>query len=213
MTVVGVPSGPVRPTPSTQPSVPVPDASNTPPSPPVTAAPSRHGVEIGSGSVGPAIESPKPWPTLTIYVDAEPGALLVDFAPPNPDCIAAEATATIGRGGAILVSLWVEDAPTLGESCTGGADDRQVRISLSEPVGDRRIYTSTVPEVGPAAEAVEQLADKIIGMDAAEAIRTIHDRGFEVRYNTDAEAVDDDYNTNRINIWVTEGVIKFAAVY
>lgn len=50
-------------------------------------------------------------------------------------------------------------------------------------------------------------------MDAAEAIRMIHDRGFEVRDNSDAEAVDDDYNTNRINISITGGVIEFAAVY
>jgi hypothetical protein len=49
-----------------QPSVPATDASTTQPSLPAGPTASLDEVEIGSGSVQPAIESPKPSPTLTM---------------------------------------------------------------------------------------------------------------------------------------------------
>ena len=173
---------------------------------PAAESGSRPGDEIGFGSVGPPIESPEPWPTLTIYSGFEPGILGVDFSPPNPNCIAAEATATVGRGGAILVSLWVEDSGAVVEPCPGSADAHQVRIMLTEPIGDRRIYT----HVG--SEQIEQLADGIIGMDATEAIEMIRDAGFEMRDNTGQEAVESDFDEDRININIEDGVIEFAWV-
>lgn len=50
------------------------------------------------------------------------------------------------------------------------------------------------------AEAIEQLADKIIGMEADAAMQLIREGGFAVRDNTHIDVVNDDYNTKRINI-------------
>lgn len=172
----------------------------------------RKGEIIGSGSIGPPIDVPQPWPVGTVYTDLEPQTLIVDFVPPNPNCIAARASATIGRGGAILVGVSVEsdrdDAP-----CPASADSNQIRIPLTEPLGDRRIYTSTVPATGGTSEAAERVADSIIGMEADEAVDLIGEEGFEVRDNTGADLVDSDFNPARINIWIADGVVDFAAVY
>lgn len=167
---------------------------------------SQLGDEIGFGSVGPPIESPEPWPTLTIYSGFEPGILGVDFSPPDPTCVAAQASATVGRGGAILVRLWVENTGPVAEPCPGSADVAQVRIVLTEPIGDRHIYN----HVG--SEEIERMADEIIGMDAAEAIEMIRDAGFDMRDNTGQEAVDSDFDANRINIETEDGVVEFARV-
>ncbi len=200
-------AGTSRPPTSPDVSASTTDASTTaPPATPAAQSASRPGDEIGFGSVGPPIESPEPWPTLTIYSGFEPGILGVDFSPPDPNCIAAEATATVGRGGAILVRLWVEDSSAVVEPCPGNADAYQVRILLTEPIGDRRIYT----HVG--SEQIEQLADEIIGMDATEAIEMIRDAGFEMRDNTGQETVESDADANRININTSDGVIEFARV-
>ncbi len=111
----------------------------------------RFGEELGTASVGPPIVDPQPWPIGTIYTDIEPGALVVDFVAPDPECVAAEVTASIGRGGAILVELIVEDDSPAG-GCVGSAQANQVRVALSEPIGERRIYTSTITDVLPLAD-------------------------------------------------------------
>lgn len=171
----------------------------------------RLGTEIGFGSIGAPIVVPSPWPVGTIYPDLEPGVLIVDIVPLDPNCIAAQATAQIGRGGAILVSAWVEGAPST-DGCSAGADTNQIRIPLAEPIGDRRIYTSTVPATQGASEAAELLADRLIGLDEDEAVSMIQLEGFEVRDVTGADAVESDFRPDRINVERSEGVIEFATV-
>lgn len=173
---------------------------------------SRLGEEIGFGSIGPQIELPQMWSIGTIYADLEPQVLFVDFAPPNQRCIAAQAKAEIGRGGAILVTLWIDEDRT-DKPCLSSAEGNQIRIPLSEPLRDRRIYASTVPDTGGTSAAAERLADSIIGLDAAEATDTIRAEGFEVRDVTDLEVVQSDFNPNRINILISTGIVEFAAVY
>jgi hypothetical protein len=98
-------------------------------------------------------------------------------------------------------------------ACADGAESNQIRIPLVEPLGNRKIYTSTAPDTGGASQAAERVADSIIGMTADEAISIIGEEGFEVRDNTDADTVDSDFNPGRINIWIVDDVIDFAAVY
>jgi hypothetical protein len=167
---------------------------------------------IGVGSIGPPIVSAEPWPIGTIDSDLEPQTLIVDFIPPNPACVAAQADASIGRGGAILVSVRV-DAERTDEPCTASADSNQIRIALTEAISDRRIYTSTVPDTEGASERAELVADSIIGLRADDAIDVIRDEGFEMRDNTDADEVHSDFNPDRINIWLVDGIVDFAAVY
>lgn len=172
----------------------------------------RLGEVIGVGSIGPQLVSAQPWPVGTIFSDLEPNALIVDFIPPDPGCIAAQAEASIGRGGAILVSVWV-DAEHTGEPCTARTDSNQIRVALTEPIGDRRIYTSTVADTAGASERAERLADAIIGLRAADAIDVVRDEGFEIRDNTSVDVVTSDFDPNRINIWLVDGIVDFAAVY
>jgi hypothetical protein len=172
----------------------------------------RYGEEIGFGAVGTPIDVPQPWPINTIYTDLEPQTLVVEFIPPNPDCIAAQANATIGRGGAILVGLWVEGNPTDGP-CTASGERNQARVPLAEPIGDRRIYTSTIADTQGASGHAELVADSIVGLPVDEAVDLILREGFVARDLTGVEAATSDFNPDRINIWSVDGVVDFAAVY
>lgn len=179
---------------------------------PSAAAVARHGEVIGVGSIGPQLVSAQPWPIGTIYSDLEPQTLIVDFIPPNPDCVAARADASIGRGGAILVSVWV-DAERTDEPSKASADSNQIRIALTESIGDRRIYTSTVADTAGASERAELVADSIIGLRVDDAIDMVRNEGFEIRDNTSVDVGNSDFNPNRINIWLVDGIVDFAAVY
>ncbi|MFK7916436.1 MAG: hypothetical protein AB8G14_00045 [Ilumatobacter sp.] len=204
-----------RPAPSTVTETSATAAPLTSPDVPETAPafdPARAGEELGFGSIGPRINLPQPWPLDTIYTDLEPGALVVEFAPPDQDCIAAQATATIGRGGAILVSLWVEGDRD-GEACADDTGINRVSVALREPIDGRRIYTSTVAETGGASAAAEAFADLIIGLTGQEAIDAARDAGFDVRDMTNVDAVDSDFNPARINVSTTNGIVVFAVVY
>lgn len=189
---------------------PVPPSPSDPPSTPASTVPGQ-GTEIGFGRIGAVITLPQPWPVGTVDADAEPGALLVDFVPPDPGCIAAQATAEIGRGGAILVSLWVEGAPA-ADGCRGGAGTNRIRIPLAEPLGDRRTYTSTVPATQGASEEAELLADRVVGMQADAAVALIEREGYDVRDATGAQAVESDLRPDRITVWRSAGMVEFAAV-
>ena len=125
--------------------------------------------------------------------------------------IAAQADASIGRGGAILVSVWV-DAECTDEPCTASADSKQIRIALTEAIGDRRIYTSTVPDTAGASQRAEPVADSIIGLRADDAIAVVRDEGFAIRDNSDADDANSDFNPDRINIWLVDAIVDFAAV-
>lgn len=197
---------------STTPSVAVTTSASAGDPSPNSSAGARQGEVIGVGSIGPQLASAQPWPIGTIYSDLEPQTLIIDFIPPNPDCIAARADASIGRGGAILVSVWV-DAERTDEPCTASADSNQIRIALTEAIGDRRIYTSTVADTAGASERAELVADSIIGLRADDAIDMVRDEGFEIRDNTSVDAGDGGFNPNRINIWLVDGIVDFAAVY
>lgn len=176
---------------------------------PATAAP---GTELGRGAIGGALVSPTPHPTLTIYVDQPPRVLLVEFLPPDQSCIAAEATATVGRGGAILVSLFVDGAHVAGAECADGADHPSVPVPLTEPLADRRIYTSTIAETGGASAAAEAMADQVIGEPVERALELIEDAGLEVRDLSGAEAAESDFNSARINLEAVDGLVEFAWV-
>lgn len=156
--------------------------------------------------------SPVPHPTLTIYVDQPPGVLFVEFLPLDQSCIAAEATATVGRGGAILVSLFVDGAHPVGADCPDGADLPRVPVRLTEPRGDRRIYTSTVAETGGASAPAEAMADQVIGEPVERAVDLIEDAGLVVRDLSGVEAAESDYNPGRINLEAVDGRIVFAWV-
>jgi hypothetical protein len=39
------------------------------------------------------------------------------------------------------------------------------------------------------------------------------DEGFEIRNNTSVDVGNSDFNPNRINIWLVDGIVDFAAVY
>jgi hypothetical protein len=175
----------------------------------VTALP---GTEIGRGAIGGALVSPTPYPTLTIYTGLEPGALSVEFLPPDQSCIAAEATATVGRGGAILVSLFVDGAHVAGADCPDGADLPSVPVPLTEPLGDRRIYTSTIMETGGASAAAEAMADQVIGEPVERAVEQIEEAGLVVRDLSAVEAAESDFNPGRINLEAVDGLVEFAWV-
>lgn len=168
----------------------------------------RLGEEIGSGSTGPPLASPRPWPINTIYTDQTPGALVVEFTPPDPGCIAATANAVIGRADAILVRLRVDDSPDDG-GCADGAAVNQVLVPLDEPLGDRRIYTLLADELPDTGAFADDLADSVIGLDLEAATAAIRATGYTVRVVDSAE-LESDFDPTRMNLWVDDGIVTFA---
>lgn len=168
----------------------------------------RLGEEIGRGATGPPLTSSRPWPIDTIYTDQTPGALVVEFAPQDPDCIAATANAVIGRAGAILVRLRVEDSPNDG-GCVDSAPVNQVLLPLDEPLGDRRIYTLLADELPDIGAFADGLADSVIGLDVDAATAAIRSTGYTVRVIDSAE-IESDFDPTRMNLWVEDGIVTFA---
>lgn len=169
-----------------------------------------YGTELGSASIGPALIDPQPWPIDTIYTDQQPDALVIEFTPPDPDCIAASATATIGRGGAILARLQVNDATGV-ETCLESGGTNQIVLPLSEPLDEQRVYTLAADESPDSGEFADDLADSVIGLDIDSASDTVLSTGAELRIIDDT-AVESDYNPFRINVWVDDGIVEFADV-
>lgn len=169
-----------------------------------------YGDEIEAASIGPPVTDPQPWPIDTIYTDQQPEALVVEFTPPNPDCIAASAIATIGRGGAILVRLITDDT-TGAETCPDGAGINQIVIPLAEPLGERRVYTLTADESPDSGSFADDLADSIIGLDIDAAADAVLSVGAELRI-IDTTAVESGFNPSRIYVWVVDGIVEFATV-
>ena len=177
--------------------------------PSVTPAP---GTELGRGAIGGALASPTPHSTLTVFTGLQPGALSVEFLPPDQSCIAVEATATVGRGGAIRVSLFVDGAHVAGADCPDGADLPRVPVPLTEPLGDRRIYTSTIAETGGASAAAEAMADQVVGEPVERAVDLIEHAGLVVRDPSGVEGAESDCNPGRINLEAVDGLVEFAWV-
>ena len=148
------------------------------------------------------------WPINTIYTDETPGALVVEFTPPDPDCIAATANAVIGRAGAILVRLSVDDSPNDG-GCADGAAVNHVLVPLDEPLGDRRIYTLLGDELPDTGAFADDLADSVIGLDLEAATAAIRDTGYTVRVINSGE-IESDFDPTRMNLWVDDGIVTFA---
>lgn len=168
----------------------------------------RLGEEIGRGATGPPLTSSQPWPIDTIYSDQTPRALVVEFAPHDPDCIAATANAVIGRAGAILVRLRVEDSPNDG-GCADGATVNQVLVPLDEPLGDRRIYTLLADELPDIGAFADDLADSVIGLDVDAATAAIRSTGSTVRV-VNSDEIESDFDPTRMNLWVEDGIVTFA---
>jgi hypothetical protein len=171
------------------------------------------GTEIAFGLVGAPVNVPQPWPVGTIFRGAEPDIVTVSFVPPDPSCIAGHATATIGRAGAVLISVYVEGDRDSTTPCVNGAERAEIRLSIDDAqVTGNRFYSSTIPESAGATAAAEAVADQIIGLSKVEAVSIIEDAGFVVRDNTGMDAVNSDRNLGRVNIIVVDRTIEWAAV-
>lgn len=169
---------------------------------------------LGRGSAGPALVSPVAHEVGAIVVDApNTSRLTVDWWPPDWDpCSGVVATAEVGRGGAIFVQMFVDGEPD--DTCDDEVAIGQVVIDLDEPLDGRHIYTSLVPEEGDVAAPTERMADAVIGLHLDDATAMAEQAGMTIRNLTDAEAVEDDLRTNRINIiHDDDGIVVFAQVY
>lgn len=215
--------------PSTQVEQPAPPETSSDAEAEVTAAPeltshpftadverpTSPGRELGHGSTGATITAPTPWPIALIQPDHTTDTLVVVFTPPDSNCaIAARATASEGRGGAVLVGLVVESAPTGAHvPCGPDTGPARVHVPLDEPIDGRRIYTTTTTDTGGATAAAEALADRLIGMSVNGALQAIEDAGLTARNLTDVPLPDSSFFPHRVNIWAEEGSVVFAAVH
>lgn len=209
---VPVTNGPVTVVPTTAlPTTASSTVETTEPPVPPTVPPDL-GLEVGSAAIGPSFDVRQPWPVGTIYVDLEPGAIVVDFVPPEPGCIAAEVTATVGRGGAIRVDLFVDGERESGAECADGAIGNDIVLALPDAIRERGFYTTTTAATGGASAEAEAVADAVIGLPVDEAIELIADGGFLLRDLTDAETVAEDFNSGRVNITTLDGFVVGSTV-
>lgn len=107
-------------------------------------APTGDGVPIGSGNVGGPVVDPQPYPIDSIDIlESFPEQLMVNFTGGDPNCTAADATASID-GDVVLVELEVgitEDALT--RSCVAGTDvEQSVTIALDEGLDGRDVVAA-----------------------------------------------------------------------
>jgi len=171
------------------------------------------GAQIGRASTGPAITNPIPWDPGTIYIDDNaPELFELDYNPADPECIAAEATATIGRGGAILLSLFVDGDHVPGTPCPGESGTNRIPLTIDEPLAGRRTYVDSSVYYGEEAAAGEQLSDQVIGLAMDEAVAVIDDAGFQYEViPADPGERGSIFVADRINLHLTaDGVVEFA---
>lgn len=199
----------------------LPDSTTTPDSatvvPPATGESldisTTPGTEIGSASTGPTITNPVPWDTGSIYVDdTTPEFFELDFNPPDPDCIAAEAIATVGRGGAVLLSLFVDGDHVSGTPCSEESGNNRLALTLDEPLAGRRIYTDSSVYYGDETVAAERLSDEVIGLELDDAITVIDEAGFQSEViPADPGERESIFIADRINLYLArDGTVEFA---
>ena len=98
------------------------------------------GEVIGSGNVGGTVVDPKPHPIDDIAIaESYPEQLMVRFTSGDPNCTAADATATV-TGATVVVTLEVgitEDA--LSRSCVAGDFEQTVSIPLQVGLDGRDV--------------------------------------------------------------------------
>ena len=171
------------------------------------------GTEIGRASTGPPIGRPIPWDTGTIYLDpATPEFIELGFVPADPNCIAAEVTATIGRGGAVLLSLFVDGTHVTGDPCAGESGTSRLSLTLNEALAGRRIYTDTSVYYGNETAAAERLSDEVVGLDVDAAIAVIEEAGLRSEVMTPEPGERDSiFVPDRINLYLAgDGTVEFA---
>lgn len=118
--------------------VPVPVGSNAEPS----SGDSKQ--VLGTGNVGGAVVDPRPYAIDDIEIaESYPEQLTVRFTGGDPNCTAANATAT-ATGSSVVVDLQVgitEDA--LMRSCLAGDFEQNVTISLDTGLDGRDVVAAT----------------------------------------------------------------------
>ncbi|WP_148288575.1 hypothetical protein [Ilumatobacter nonamiensis] len=125
-----------------QPSASTDAASDTMSDPTVGTVPSSGDV-LGTGNVGGPVVDPKPHPIDGIDIaESYPEQLVVRFTSGDPNCTAADATAT-ADGDEVVVALLVgitEDA--LARSCLAGEVEQSVTVALDEGLDGREVVVS-----------------------------------------------------------------------
>ena len=101
---------------------------------------------LGTGNVGGTVVDPKPHPIDGIDIaESYPEQLMVRFTNGDPNCTAADATAT-ATGSTVIVTLEVgitEDA--LSRSCLAGDDFEQtVSIALEAGLDGREVFAAEI---------------------------------------------------------------------
>ncbi len=128
--------------PASDPAVP---SSDDPPA--ASDAPAGQSDQVlGAGNVGGTVVDPKPHPIDGIDIaESYPEQLMVRFTSGDPNCTAADATAT-ATGSSVIVTLEVgitEDA--LSRSCLAGDDFEQtVSIALDAGLDGREVIAAEV---------------------------------------------------------------------
>ncbi len=100
---------------------------------------------LGTGNVGGTVVDPKPHPIDGIDIaESYPEQLMVRFTSGDPDCTAADATAT-ATGSTVIVTLRVgitEDA--MSRSCVAGDFEQTVSITLDAGLDGREVFAAEV---------------------------------------------------------------------
>lgn len=124
----------------------IPDAPNPVPDPAADPPAGQSDQVLGTGNVGGTVVDPKPHPIDGIDIaESYPEQLMVRFTSGDPNCTAADATAT-ATGSTVIVTLEVgitEDA--LSRSCVAGDDFEQiVSIALDAGFDGREVIAAEI---------------------------------------------------------------------
>lgn len=107
--------------------------------------PARSDQVLGTGNLGGNVVDPKPHPIDRIDIaESFPEQLMVRFTSGDPNCTAADATAT-ATGAAVIVTLEVGiTEETLSRSCLAGDFEQTVSIALDEGLDGREVFAAEI---------------------------------------------------------------------
>jgi len=109
------------------------------------APPAQSDQILGTGNLGGTVVDPKPHPIDDIAIaESSPEQLMVRFTSGDPNCTAADATAT-ATGSTVIVTLQVgitEDA--LSRSCLTGDFEHTVSIALDAGLDGREVIAAEI---------------------------------------------------------------------
>jgi len=171
---------------------------------------------IGSANMNGEVVGPQPH-LITGYSIAEsyPEQVAITFTAGDPNCLAADATAT-AAGDQVIVALRVGiTTDAMARSCQAKLFDHQLSLPLTEGLDGREVVLEVVDasasnEDGAIEPPPQDFASTLIGMSDVAAQEGAESLGYRWRVmSLDGEgfAGTTDYDEQRVNVAIEDGIV------